>query len=82
MQHAPVQPPPMSEADAAEHIKEKHLQMVKNRQQMGREIPAAPVFESVVGRDLARSAVEASQKTMRQAAKKSFLVPQLPWKKG
>lgn len=77
----PAQPPPMSEADAAEHLREKHLQMVKNRQQAGRDIPAAPVYESVVGRDLARSAVEASQRTMRQAARKSFLVPHLPWKK-
>lgn len=72
----------ISESDAAEHIKEKHLQMVMNAQQAGRQIPAQAVHPSVVGYDLARSAVEASQRTMRRAAKRSFLIPALPWHSG
>lgn len=71
----------ISEAQAIEHIREKHLQMVMDAQQAGREIPAIAVNPDVVGLDVARTAVEASQRTMRRASKRSFLVPYLPWRK-
>lgn len=71
----------MTENEAVTHIQEKHLEMVMNTQQAGREVKAEPVYADVVGADLARTAVEASQKTMRRAARKSFLIPELPWRK-
>lgn len=77
----PSTPPPMSPAEASEHIREKHLQMVMNAQQAGRQIKAEPVYASMVGDELARTAVEASQRTMRRAARKTFLIPELPWRK-
>ena len=69
----------MTESEASAHLREKHVQMIKNAQQAGREIPAQPVDPDVVGMDLARTAVEASQRSMRQAARKTFLIPALPW---
>lgn len=71
----------ISEAQSTEHIKEKHLQMIMDAKQAGREIPAVPVSQSIVGSDLAKSSVEASQLSMRKASKKSFLVPHLPFLK-
>lgn len=72
----------ISESDAAEHLREKHLQMIMDAQQAGRRIPAVPVSESLVGRDLARTAVEASQRSMRRATKRSFIIPALPWQRA
>lgn len=68
------------ENEAQEHIKEKHLEMVMNAKQAGRDIEAVPVYEDVVGTELARTSVEASQKTMRKANRKSFMIP-VPWKR-
>lgn len=73
--------PVMSEADAITHIREKHEQMIRNEQAHGREIPAVPVSRSLVGDEVARKAVEASQRSMRNANRKSFLIPELPWKR-
>jgi hypothetical protein len=67
---------------SAEHIKEKHLQMIMDAQQAGRDIPAVGIDPSIVGDELARTSVEASQRTMRRAARKSFVMPRLPWLKG
>lgn len=71
--------PPMSESDTATHLREKHEQMIRNAQNAGREIPAVPVSKSIVGEDVARMSVEASQRSMRNAQRKSFLIPALPW---
>ena len=68
------------EAEAAECIKEKHLQMIMDTRQAGREIPAVGIPASIVGLDHARQAAEASQRSMRRAGRKSFLVPALPWR--
>lgn len=70
-----------SEAEAAEVIREKHLQMIMDTQQAGRQVPAVGIPASIVGLDHARQAAEASQKSMRRAARKSFLIPSLPWQK-
>lgn len=67
--------------EAQEHIKEKHLEMVMNARQAGREPAAVPVYADVVGDELARTSVEASQKTMRKAARKSFMIS-APWRKN
>jgi hypothetical protein len=72
---------PTHENEAAESIKEAHLRMVMNSRQAGREPKAVPVYADVVGDELARTSVEASQKTMRQAARKSWVMPKAPWKK-
>lgn len=79
-----VEVPQMSESDAAAHLSEKHEQMIRNAQLAGREIPAVGVSMEVVGEDVARPAVEASQRSMRRANRKIFLIPELPWhrKKG
>jgi hypothetical protein len=69
----------ITEEQSAEHIKEKHLQMVMDRLQAGREVPAVAVNPEFVGEELARTSVEASQKTMKKATKRSFVVPMLPW---
>jgi len=69
------------ENEAQEHIKEKHLEMVMNARQAGRDIEAVPVYADVVGDELARTSVEASQKTMRKAARKSFMIS-APWRKN
>ena len=74
-----VDVPQMSESDAAAHLSEKHEQMIRNAQAAGREIPAVGVSMSVVGEDIARPAVEASQRSMRRAHRKVFLIPALPW---
>lgn len=71
----------ISEGDVAEHLKEKHLQMIMDAKQAGRRIPAVPVNPNIVGIEAARTAVEASQRTMKRAERKSFLVPALPWRK-
>ena len=71
----------ISEGDVAEHLKEKHLQMIMDAKQAGRRIPAVPVSMEVVGEEVARTAVEASQKSMRRANKRSFLIPALPWQR-
>lgn len=63
----------------AEHLKEKHLQMIMDAKQAGRQIPAVGINPNIVGNELARTSVEASQRTMRKAARKSFLIPALPW---
>ena len=81
------QPPPdrgitISENDTAEHLKEKHLQMIMDAQQAGRNIPAVPVNPDIVGEEVARTSVEASQRTMRNANKRSYLIPSLPWLRG
>jgi hypothetical protein len=68
------------ENEASEHIKEKHLEMVMNARQAGRDVEAVPVYADVVGDDLARTSVEASQKTMRKANRKSFMIS-APWKR-
>lgn len=73
---------PMSEADSAEHLREKHLQMIMDAQQHGRKIPAVPVSMSVVGEEVARKSVEASDRTMHRASTRTFLMPALPWQKG
>jgi hypothetical protein len=73
----------IDESQVAEHLKEKHLQMIMDAQQAGRQIKAVGVNPDIVGNDVARTSVEASQRTMRKAARKSFLIPALPWlKKG
>ena len=77
----PATPPPMTEAECSTHLQEKHLQMVMNARQAGREIPAVPVYADVVGNDLARTAVEASERTMKRANRKSFVIPAMPWHK-
>lgn len=69
----------ISESDAAEHLKEKHLQMIMDAQQHGRTIKAVPVSMSVVGEEAARTAVEASNRTMHRANKRTFSIPGLPW---
>lgn len=69
----------ISESQVAEHLKEKHLQLIMDAKQAGRQIKAVPVSMEVVGADMARTAVEASQRTMRKAAKKSFVIPRMPW---
>lgn len=71
---------PTHENEAAESIKEAHLRMVMNARQAGREPKAVPVDPDVVGNELARTSVEASQRTMKKAAKKSFVMPRMPWK--
>lgn len=81
MQRDPGRGIEISEAQAPEHLKEKHLQMVMDAQQAGRPVKAVPVSVSAVGYDLARTAVEASDRTMKRANRKSFLVPELPWLK-
>jgi len=68
--------------EAQEHIKEKHLEMVMNARQAGREPAAVPVYADVVGDELARTSVEASQRTMKKAARKSFLIHGLPWRRN
>lgn len=72
----------ITEDQSAEHIKEKHLQMIMDAQQAGRQVPAVGIDPSIVGHDLARTSVEASQRTMRRAARKSFVMPRIPWLKG
>lgn len=72
----------MSASDVAEHIKEKHLEMIMNAKQAGRQIPAVPVSADIVGQEVARTSVEASQRSMHRANKKSFVVPRMPWHKG
>ena len=62
----------MSENEAIEHVNEKYLEMVMNRQQAGREVPAKPVYADVVGDDMARTSVEASQRLMHKSRKQSF----------
>ena len=62
----------MSQNEAIEHVNEKYLEMVMNRQQAGREIPARPVYAEVVGDDMARTSVEASQRLMHKSRKMSF----------
>ena len=74
--------PSMSESDAAESVKEAHQRMVMNAQQAGRQIPGKAVDPDLVGMDNARMAVESSQRSMRNANRKSFIVPRLPWVKG
>jgi hypothetical protein len=71
----------ITEEQASEHIKEKHLQMVMDRLQAGKEVPAVGIPVDVVGEEMARTSVEASQKTMKKATKRSFVVPMLPWLK-
>ena len=70
---------PIGQNEGAESIKEAHLRMIKNAQQAGRQIPAVPVDPTIVGKDLARTSVEASQRTMRLAARRSFIMPAMPW---
>ncbi len=70
---------PIGQNEAAESIKEAHLRLIKNAQQAGRQIPAVPVDPTIVGKDLARTSVEASQRTMRLAARRSFVMPAMPW---
>jgi hypothetical protein len=72
----------MSEADAATHLAEKHEQMIRNEQAHGREIPRVPVSQSVVGEETARIAVEASQRSMHRATRKTFVVPYIPFLHG
>lgn len=74
--------PPLSVDETAEHLKEKHLQMIMDAQQHGRAIPAVGLDPRVLGDELARTSVEASQRTMRRANKRSFVIPKLPWLKG
>lgn len=62
----------LSESDAIEHVNEKYLEMVMNAQQAGRQIPARPVSEEVVGHDIALSSVEASQRLMQRSRSLSF----------
>lgn len=79
--HDPGRGISISEGDVADHLKEKHLQMVMDAQQAGRRIPAVPVNPDIVGEELARTSVEASQRTMRRANKRSFVIPALPWQR-
>lgn len=78
----PRQDPQMSPSDCAEHLKEKHLQMVMNAKQFGRDIKAVPVSIEAVGEEVARTAVEASQRTMKRSERRSFLIPGLPWQRS
>ena len=66
-------------AEAAENIREKHLQMVMDLKQAGKEVPAVPISASVVGLDQARQAAEASQRSIRWSSRRSFVIPALPW---
>lgn len=71
--------PSMTPDECAVHLSEKHEQMIRNAQAAGREIPAVPVSMSVVGEEVARMSVEASQRSMRRAQRRVFTIPALPW---
>ncbi len=59
-----------------QHIIDKYEEMIRNRQQAGKEIPARPIDPDTVGPDFAKMQVENSQRIMRKAQSKSFHFPQ------
>jgi len=58
-----------------EHVREKYREMIMNRQQVGKEIPARPIYPDAVGEDFAKSQVEISQSIMKKSQNKSFSLP-------
>lgn len=74
-----IQPPPKHEDEAIAEANETYVRMARAAHDAGREIPAVPVSPDA---PMARSAVEQSQRLMRQSRRRTFGVPALPWKKG